>query len=90
MKFSWSPRGLLSAALNDARFKLNGQVKNIAGNSLLASPFSNVEIARGLALEGLANRDSLPYADIYGLGAVDDLWAVFRGTLRLARVTCYD
>lgn len=25
-KFSWSPRGVLNAALNGARFKLNGQV----------------------------------------------------------------
>jgi alpha-aminoadipic semialdehyde synthase len=25
-KFSWSPRGVLSAALNGARFKLNGKV----------------------------------------------------------------
>ena len=26
-KFSWSPRGVLNAALNDARFKLNGEVR---------------------------------------------------------------
>ena len=25
-KFSWSPKGVLSAALNSARFKLNGEV----------------------------------------------------------------
>ncbi|KIO22928.1 hypothetical protein M407DRAFT_215717 [Tulasnella calospora MUT 4182] len=37
---------------------------------------------RGLALEGLANRDSLPYAETYGLGSVDSMWNVFRGTLR--------
>lgn len=27
-KFSWSPRGVLSAALNGARFKLGGQVRH--------------------------------------------------------------
>ncbi|KAG8905005.1 hypothetical protein FRB99_000878 [Tulasnella sp. 403] len=62
MKFSWSPRGLLSAALNDARFKLNGQAKTIKGHDLLSSHFASVPLVRGLALEGLANRDSLPYA----------------------------
>jgi alpha-aminoadipic semialdehyde synthase len=35
MKFSWSPRGLLSAALNDARFKLNSKVSPIRNYSLL-------------------------------------------------------
>jgi hypothetical protein len=28
MKFSWSPKGLLGAALNDAKFKLGGQVSH--------------------------------------------------------------
>lgn len=29
-KFSWSPRGVLSAALNEARFKLGGEVSELA------------------------------------------------------------
>lgn len=33
-------------------------------------------------LEGIANRDSLPYADTYGLGKLDGLQTVLRGTLR--------
>jgi len=33
-------------------------------------------------LEGLANRDSLPYAEKYGMGEVSDLKNLFRGTLR--------
>ncbi|KAG8910593.1 hypothetical protein FRC01_006246, partial [Tulasnella sp. 417] len=82
MKFSWSPRGLLSAALNDAQFKFNGKHQSISGQSLLSSYFPSVPLVRGLALEGLANRDSLPYAQTYGLGSVDSMWDVFRGTLR--------
>lgn len=82
MKFSWSPRGLLSAALNDARFKLNGKLQTVSGQSLLSSYFPSVPLVRGLALEGLANRDSLPYAETYGLGPADSMWNVFRGTLR--------
>ena len=35
-----------------------------------------------LKLEGIANRDSLPYADTYELGKLEDLRTVLRGTLR--------
>lgn len=102
MKFSWSPRGLLSAALNDARFKLDGKVRlllsgtlvvvelsfpadqtrEIAGKDLLASHFAAVPLYKGFALEGLANRDSFPYAETYRLGPIDSLRDLFRGTLR--------
>jgi alpha-aminoadipic semialdehyde synthase len=82
MKFSWSPKGLLSAALNSARFKLAGRVIDIPGNELLESYFPDVPLAKGFALEGLANRDSLGYASTYGLGNVDGMRSLFRGTLR--------
>jgi alpha-aminoadipic semialdehyde synthase len=58
------------------------QIRKIQGDRLLAEHFPKVELWKGLALEGLANRDSLPYADKYGLGQVDELKDVFRGTLR--------
>lgn len=32
--------------------------------------------------EGLANRNSLGYADIYGLGDLSEMDTMFRGTLR--------
>lgn len=35
-----------------------------------------------MALEGLANRDAMPYAAKYGLGPVEGLRDLFRGTLR--------
>ncbi|KAG8215828.1 Saccharopine dehydrogenase-domain-containing protein [Butyriboletus roseoflavus] len=81
-KFSWSPRGVLNAALNDARFKLNGEVTEIPGENVLKHHFPDVPISNVLKLEGIANRDSLPYADTYGLGELDDLRTVLRGTLR--------
>ncbi|CCO28733.1 hypothetical protein BN14_02731 [Rhizoctonia solani AG-1 IB] len=82
MKFSWSPKGLLSAALNPARFKLAGKHIDIPGNELLESYFPEVPLSKGFALEGLANRDSLGYAETYKLGSVDGMRSLFRGTLR--------
>ncbi|KAG9005553.1 hypothetical protein FRB90_010309 [Tulasnella sp. 427] len=60
----------------------HSDIHNIPGQTLLSSHFPSVPLVRGLALEGLANRDSLPYAETYGLGSVDSMWNVFRGTLR--------
>jgi alpha-aminoadipic semialdehyde synthase len=36
----------------------------------------------GFVFEGTANRNSLGYADIYGLGELSDMDTMFRGTLR--------
>ncbi|KEP50673.1 putative saccharopine dehydrogenase (NADP+, L-glutamate-forming) [Rhizoctonia solani 123E] len=82
MKFSWSPKALLSAALNPAQFKLAGKQIEIPGNELLESYFPHVPLAKGFALEGLANRDSLGYAETYKLGSVGGMRSLFRGTLR--------
>jgi alpha-aminoadipic semialdehyde synthase len=57
-------------------------VQTIAGQDLLKEHFRSVNLWKGLSLEGLANRDSLPYAEKYGLGPLDELRDVFRGTLR--------
>lgn len=55
----------------------------IPGSDLLSSHFKSVPLYKGLALEGLANRDSLPYSSLYGLGPEKSLDTLFRGTLRL-------
>ncbi|KAK2465033.1 hypothetical protein APHAL10511_003109 [Amanita phalloides] len=83
-KFSWTPRGVLGATLNGARFKLAGETKEVEGTRLLRSVFPNVPVpdVADVRLEGLPNRDSLPYADVYGLGALDAVRTVLRGTLR--------
>lgn len=57
-------------------------MRKIPGQDLLKEHFPSVELWKGLALEGLANRDSIPYAEKYGLGPVEDLQDLFRGTLR--------
>ncbi|KAI6024246.1 Saccharopine dehydrogenase-domain-containing protein [Pisolithus marmoratus] len=83
-KFSWSPRGVLSAALNGARFKLGGKVVEIPSEGILQRYFPDVSVPEGAALrfEGIANRDSLPYVETYGLGDLGKLRTVLRGTLR--------
>ncbi|KAH7919203.1 hypothetical protein BV22DRAFT_1023405 [Leucogyrophana mollusca] len=81
-KFSWSPRGVLNAALNSARFKLDGKTMEISGENLLKHYFPEVPVSSVLKFEGVANRDSLPYADTYSLGRMEDLNTVLRGTLR--------
>ncbi|KAJ2416281.1 hypothetical protein GGI10_001078 [Coemansia sp. RSA 2530] len=80
-KFSWSPRGVLTAGLNAAQFKANGQMREIPEGKLFENRFSSVPLYPGFAFEGLANRDSLQYADPYGLD-LDTMDTMFRGTLR--------
>ena len=84
-KFSWTPRGVLGAALNGARFKLAGKMKEVEAHMLLREGlFPNVPVLseQGIRLEGLPNRDSMPYVDKYGLGRLEVLRTVLRGTLR--------
>lgn len=77
-KFSWSPRGVLLAALNDARYLKGGDEVKITGDMLLSSVFKTPCISR-LNLEGIPNRDSLKYLPRYGLEGIRDM---LRGTLR--------
>jgi alpha-aminoadipic semialdehyde synthase len=44
--------------------------------------FPSVPVMPGFALEGLANRNSIPYAETYKLGPTESLETIFRGTLR--------
>ncbi|KAH6597557.1 hypothetical protein BASA61_003126 [Batrachochytrium salamandrivorans] len=80
-KFSWSPKGVLLAGLNSAKFKMNGKMYDIPGSELMRNVF-DVPIFKGFAFEGVANRDSLAYADLYNLGELEGLTSMFRGTLR--------
>ncbi|KAL0579711.1 hypothetical protein V5O48_002275 [Marasmius crinis-equi] len=84
-KFSWSPRGVLTASLNAAQAKLRGQEFQVPGERLLKSYFDEVSVGSGAfksSMEGLPNRDSFPYAETYNLGPVKDLRTILRGTLR--------
>jgi len=77
-KFSWSPRGVVLASRNPAKFLENGEIVDIEGKDL----FSNIEPEDidGIGhLEVYPNRDSMPYQGIYGL---EESETVKRGTYR--------
>ncbi len=80
-KFSWSPRGVLMAGKNAARFKRDGEIVEIPGPELFEHYWSvpvGVE-GRRIVFEGYPNRDSLSYAQTYGIASTRTM---FRGTLR--------
>jgi len=77
-KFSWSPRGVILAGKNPARYLKDGEIVDIPGEDLFSHHWP-VEIAGLGELEGYPNRDSLPYIDTYGVNGVKNM---FRGTLR--------
>ncbi|KAF0695832.1 Aste57867_13352 [Aphanomyces stellatus] len=79
-KFSWSPRGVLMAALNSAQYRKDGHVVQVKGEDLLSSA-ERVNFLPAFALEQIPNRDSLPYATIYN---IPDAESIYRGTLRYA------
>jgi len=77
-KFSWAPRGVILAGKNSARFLKDGVVVNVPGPEL----FDHYEFKTvpGVGVfENYPNRDSLPYAEIYGIA---DSLSIYRGTLR--------
>jgi len=78
-KFSWSPRGVVLAARNDARYLENGEIVEIPGEDL----FDHFHIVKLQELddpfEAYANRDSVPYIELYGL---KDAKTMYRGTFR--------
>jgi alpha-aminoadipic semialdehyde synthase len=77
-KFSWSPRGVLSAATRPAKYKQDDEIMDVAGGMIFKHT-QQVEIFPSTWLEGIPNRDSLVYAKAYG---IEDSSTVFRGTLR--------
>jgi saccharopine dehydrogenase (NADP+, L-glutamate forming) len=77
-KFSWSPRGVLLASKNSARYLKDGRVVSVPSEALFAEP-ETIPIPGLGAFEGYPNRDSVPYRDIYG---IPEARSVLRGTLR--------
>ncbi len=77
-KFSWSPRGVLAAGKNAARWLEAGRVVDVPGDELFehGAPYDVPELGR---LEVYPNRDSTSYMATYGLEGVRTM---FRGTLR--------
>jgi len=79
-KFSWSPRAVLVAARNPARYLTAGQLTEVPGEALFAAP-ATVEIPELGTFEGYPNRDSVSYLDTYGFDG-QQVVSMFRGTLR--------
>ncbi len=77
-KFSWSPRGVVLASRNSARFRKDGKDIEVPGKELFGS-YEHVPIEGLGEFEGYPNRDSVPYAATYG---IPDARTVLRGTLR--------
>jgi len=77
-KFSWSPRGVVVAGTNSARYLQDGKEVNIPGPELFANHWY-VEVPGAGTFEAYPNRDSMSYIGIYGL---DDVQTMLRGTLR--------
>lgn len=77
-KFSWSPRGVLLAGRNAARFLEDGAVVEIPGAGIF-DRVAPMEVPGLGAFEFYPNRDSLPYVDTY---AIHGVRSMFRGTIR--------
>ncbi len=77
-KFSWSPRGVLMAGKNDARYLRDGAIKEIDGSDLFLNHWP-LEVDGFAEFETYPNRDSMPYIDIYG---IPETQTMFRGTIR--------
>jgi len=77
-KFSWSPRGVLLASKNSAKFLKDGRIVTIPAADLFARP-ETIGIPGLGEFEGYPNRDSVSYRETYG---IPEAQTVFRGTLR--------
>lgn len=77
-KFSWSPRGVLSALTRPSRYRKLGELIEVPGDRKLEYA-AVVEIPGGGIFESSPNADGLYYAEHYG---ITDTPTVYRGTLR--------
>jgi len=80
-KFSWSPRGVLLAGLNDAHYRRDGRDVEVPGGELFDHIWDVPVEIEGVMTHflGYPNRDSMPYRAYYGIDPEDTM---FRGTLR--------
>lgn len=77
-KFSWSPRGVLLALRQEARFREGGKTVIIPGPELLNSA-KPIFVYPAFAFMGYPNRDSTPYDVKYN---IPEAQTIVRGTLR--------
>ncbi|MBI4224220.1 MAG: saccharopine dehydrogenase NADP-binding domain-containing protein [Deltaproteobacteria bacterium] len=77
-KFSWSPRGVVLAAKNGAKYLKEERVVEIAPRDLFTHTWK-VAVDGAGTFDAYPNRDSLSYIETYGL---DGIQTMYRGTLR--------
>ncbi|MCF8336294.1 MAG: saccharopine dehydrogenase NADP-binding domain-containing protein [Bacteroidales bacterium] len=77
-KFSWSPKGVIKAGTNPAKYLKNDKEVNIQSKNLFKHTFM-LNFPEVGELEVYANRDSKKYMDIYGISEASTM---FRGTFR--------
>jgi saccharopine dehydrogenase (NADP+, L-glutamate forming) len=77
-KFSWSPKGVVLASRNSAKFLEDGKVVEIEGKDLFSNYWKD-EIEELGEFEVYPNRDSVPYQKVYG---IEEAETVLRGTYR--------
>lgn len=77
-KFSWSPKGVLMAGNNGARFLKGSTVVETDPADLFKNPLL-VDFQGVGPLEVYPNRDSISYIGLYGLSGIDTM---MRGTFR--------
>ncbi|MDZ7339590.1 MAG: saccharopine dehydrogenase NADP-binding domain-containing protein [candidate division KSB1 bacterium] len=77
-KFSWSPRGVVMAGRNAAKYLKDGKVVEIPGEALFDHYWTRKVDTLG-ELEVYPNRNSLPYINTYG---IQETKTMFRGTFR--------
>jgi saccharopine dehydrogenase-like NADP-dependent oxidoreductase len=78
-KFSWSPRGVLLASRNAAKWLEDGSVVEVPGERLFEN-YRLQDVPGAGTFENYPNRDSIPYKEIYGLTHAK---TVYRGTYRM-------
>ncbi|MCR4396693.1 MAG: saccharopine dehydrogenase NADP-binding domain-containing protein, partial [Candidatus Saccharicenans sp.] len=77
-KFSWSPRGVLLAGRNEARYLLDGREVVVPAEELF-SHYKMIDIQGLGVFEGYPNRNSVSYLETYG---IKEAKTMLRGTLR--------
>ncbi|MCK4358396.1 MAG: saccharopine dehydrogenase NADP-binding domain-containing protein [Candidatus Cloacimonetes bacterium] len=77
-KFSWSPRGVVMAGKNPAKYIMDKKIVDVPGPELFATNWK-VDIPNFGELEAYPNRNSVPYKELYHIENTDTM---FRGTLR--------
>jgi spermidine synthase / saccharopine dehydrogenase (NADP+, L-glutamate-forming) len=77
-KFSWSPRGVLLALLNNAAFISKSQTVTVSGKELMAEA-KPYYISPAYAFVAYPNRDSTPFREFYNIPEAE---TCVRGTMR--------